>query len=360
MSITNPIHAAAVAHLAAALSRPDARACPEGLLRWTLASDIPAAPPIKAALLGGLLCCKADLGPALAPAPLIPRRAPSAARRAGSAASRRSAPSASTAHATPAPPDPWDLLQAHAALPSLVKFGADPAGRLALQAELPIGGSPDWGPRLANLRRGFARGLEIYRAGPVTPSAETHAPVEKPVCPPAGTPTAAGAPGSDPAETGAGCDALIALGAETEWPFAPQGPNRCAVPLETRRRGQTATVNTDGLQVHFSNELAVLETLSPVGREAVGRCLLLANGLVRLARLVLLPVDKGWSVQLEAVFDQFPTGREADDALCALSVGSDVVAGPLELLPEPAAAEAFLSVRGGPRDAERQQRERTI
>jgi len=108
-----------------------------------------------------------------------------------------------------------------------------------------------------------------------------------------------------------------------------------------------------GARVNVCAELASCDSLSPLSQEGLAVFLLTANALLRLARTTVIEDEAGSAAQLEVLFETPPLPAELDCALQALSVGADLCAPVADLLQHEDAAQLFLSVRGGPRDAER-------
>lgn len=229
------------------------------------------------------------------------------------------------------PPDllrsPWELLKANAVLAGLAKFAFAPTGTV-LRADIPIHPGSNLVLRLDQACRAIACALRLSPATPQSP------------------------PLSAEAETRMDLGDLCE---KAGWPFTSRHAEHCAVVLESRDGGHTALVSTEPETLRVFTEIALWNTLSADSREALAALLLEANARVMLVRASIAEEETGGVAQLEVVFGTPVSSADLGCALEALSAGSQLCAGVAELLQNETAAKLFLSVRGGPRDAERSQ-----
>jgi hypothetical protein len=256
-------------------------------------------------------------------------------------------------------PSRWELLKTNAALGGLVKFASLPDGDMALRAEIPLHPESDPTMRLAQASRAFISAFCLLQGRSEVPVAVSSLFARNAAF--RGQAQERSAVSVAVSSSAASRD-LQQLREAAGWHCSSQRDHRCTVPLDTHRGAHTALITADGARVHVCAELASCDSLSPLCREGLAVFLLTANTLLRLARTSVIEDDAGSAAQLEVLFETSPSPVELDCALEALSVGADLCAPVADLLQHQAAAQLFLSIRGGPRDAERsrQTTERTL
>jgi hypothetical protein len=201
----------------------------------------------------------------------------------------------------------WAALEKNAALPGLAKLALAPGGLLQIRAELPVGEEVDPVTRLDEVLRAFS---ERKLAAP-----------------------------SSEADLKSHCAGL-------GWPFTERADGRLVFDLDVPGLFLQAVLVPEGAGARFTCDLAALEALSPVGRDAIARLLLTASATVRLARPAILNDGPAPVARFEVVFPTTPSSSEISRSLESLSVAGSLCGQAIKALQETAVAVRYLALRG--------------
>jgi len=227
------------AAIAAALQEAGAALIPTGPLRWRLA--LPAWPRhVDARLDDGWLLMDGPLPPAAEPR------------------------------------SPWELLLANDCFAGPAKFALAADGEPRVRAELPVDGLAHVAARVLAVCADLARAADFCAR------------------PPEERPTAAAESPEQPADAASVREVLGPVIEAAGWPFTERSGNRLMVALDVPDAVYQACVALHpGDTVRASVEFARFDSLSRLGRRALGTLLLCACGLVRLARAAAVVRDDG-------------------------------------------------------------------
>ena len=228
----------------------------------------------------------------------------------------------------PEPRSPWELLGANASFSGPAKFALPPDGAPRIRAEVPLvdaGPVPDrvraWLGDLAMAADPMGRGPGAV-AGVSAVSDETGH--DRP---------------SARESLGPACEAA-------GWPFTECSATRLRVTLGVAEGFHPAyvDVHVDGT-VRTSVELARFERLSPPGRDALGTLLLVASGLIRLARAAVVADGDEETTALFEVRLAPPLGEgDLDHALSALAAAARLCGREVDALRRAPLARTFLRI----------------
>lgn len=226
----------------------------------------------------------------------------------------------------------WELLQWNADLTGGGKFALLPEEQsINLRAEIPLGEDVDLAGRIHQACTGFKTALERLRGGKTKDyQAGPHPAIFA----------------ADPVQS-AGPD-LSRLCHEAAWPFTERSAGKLVVDLDVPDGFYQAIIQERMSQVHVSVELAACESLSlsQLCRQALGALLLIACGMVRLARATAEEREGRTAVRFEVVFVSPPCAAEMAHALSALSVACRLCGREAKVLQQDeGAAEEYLALR---------------
>jgi hypothetical protein len=214
----------------------------------------------------------------------------------------------------------WEALARNASLAGLAKFVLARDETLRLRAEIPLLESGDFTTRLREACSGFEAGWahSDVQASSALSSAGPAEPID-----------------------------LKSLCTEAGWPFVERSGRKLAVELEVPGGYNQALLVPTVYGVCISCEIAMIDSITDECRQAMGRFLLDASGLVRMARASVVTSGGSTVAQFEAVFGTAPSPLEISRALECLSVACSYCGEEIKALQTPAIAERYLALRAG-------------
>jgi hypothetical protein len=226
----------------------------------------------------------------------------------------------------------WEALVRNASLPGLAKFVLARDETLRLRAEIPLLENGDLTTRLRETCSGFEVGWAHCDAQ-LSSSFSSAGPAE-------------------PVD-------LKSLCTEAGWRFVERSGRKLAVELEVPGGYSQALLIPTCHGVCISCEIAMIDSITDECRQAMGRFLLDASALVRMARASVMTSGGSTVAQFEAVFGTAPNPLEISTALECLSVACSLCGEEVKALQTPAIAERYLALRAGATPATRPN-ERTV
>jgi hypothetical protein len=215
--------------------------------------------------------------------------------------------------------DLFSCLQWNAGLPGLAKFVVPPGrGAVRLQAEIPLDRTVDAAAHIRLAVAGICAGAAHLRG---TRILKTTAEAD-----------------AKPLDLRALCDAA-------GWACTPRSETRLAAALDVPGGFHQAIVEAvAGLGVRAAADLVEAQGLGDPSREAIARLLLRAGSAVRMVRPAAEAAGERTLFRWEAALGARPGPQELRHALAALSMACRLTAREVEVLQNPAGAEAYLSV----------------
>jgi hypothetical protein len=212
----------------------------------------------------------------------------------------------------------WEALARNASLAGLAKLVLAREESLRLRAEIPLVESGDLTTRLREACSGFQAEWSHDDAQPS--SALSSAGPAEPVD-------------------------LKSLFTEAGWPFVERSGRKLAIELEVPGGYSQALLIPTAHGVRISCEITMIDRITDECRQAMGRFLLDASGLVRMARASVMTSGDSTIAQFEAVFGTAPSPLEISRALECLSVACSCCGEEIKALQTPAIAERYLALR---------------
>ena len=224
--------------------------------------------------------------------------------------------------------DLFCCLQWNAGLAGLAKFVLAP-GRSAvrLQAEIPLDRTVDLAAHIRLASAGICGGAAHIRGGRIRKTADAAEDEAKPL------------------DLRALCDVA-------GWACTPRSETRLAAALDVPGGFHQAIVEeAAGLGIRAGADLAEAQGPGGPSREAIARLLLRAGSAVRMVRPAAEAAGDRTLLRWEAVLGARPGPQELRHALAALSMACRLTAREVEMLQDPAAARAYLSVLRLPKES---------